>query len=306
MKNSHAKAVLFAMLANVIFGFSFMFSRIALGITTPFIMLSWRFVTTFAMMSVIAAFFARRKGSAPQGVDWKRFDLKGRSILPLLALGLVQPVGYFFCESYGISLTNATFSGVIIALIPIVAIIGGVLFLHERPKKLQVSFAILSITGVILMTIQQQEAGQIRPLGVLLLFGAVITGAYYNVLSRKTSEAFSAFERTFVMMGVAAVVFTVIALIQTRNDLSRYIEPLAHPEFILSILYLSVLSSVVAFMALNYANGVLPVARTTSFANLTTVVSLLAGVVFLHEPFTPVSLLASIMIVTGVYGIQRI
>ena len=56
---------------------------------------------------------------------------------------------------------------------------------------------------------------------------------------------------------------------------------------------------------LNYANSYLPVAKTTAFCNLTTVISLFAGVVFLGEPFGPVSLAASVMIVLGIWGVQR-
>jgi drug/metabolite transporter (DMT)-like permease len=69
--------------------------------------------------------------------------------------------------------------------------------------------------------------------------------------------------------------------------------------------YLSCLSSVVAFLLLNYANTELPVAQTSVFCNLTTVISLLAGVLFLGEPFGPVSLLASAVIIIGVWGVQR-
>ena len=58
-------------------------------------------------------------------------------------------------------------------------------------------------------------------------------------------------------------------------------------------------------MLLNYANNYLPVAKTTAFCNLTTVISLFAGVIFLGEPFGALSLLASVMIVLGIWGVQK-
>lgn len=308
MNKSNFRALFCAALGNIIFGFSFMFSRIALVCTKPFIMLMYRFVITFLLLGLIALFAAHREKNTArnaQGIHWLRFDLRGRNILPLLGLGLIQPVGYFLCESYGISMTNATFSGVIIALVPIVAIASGAISLHEIPRKSQIAFSLVSIAGVILMTLQQRSAGQIRPLGVILLFGAVLTGAYFNVLSRRFSAQFSVLERTMVMMGMAAAGFTLLALLQVKGDTAQLTEPLRHPEFLGAIAYLSVCSSIVAFMALNYANNDLPVAKTTAFANLTTVVSLFAGVIFLKEPFNAVSLLASAMIIAGIWGSQR-
>lgn len=304
-KAHHYPALICAALGNSIFGFSFMFSRIALDVADPFVMLMYRFDLAFLTLSIITLFAARKSRRGSMENSWMRFDLRGRSLLPLIGLGLIQPVAYFLCESYGISLTNATFSGVMIALIPIIAILGGALVLHEIPRLGQIGFCLLSIAGVVLMTLQQQADGQIQLLGVVLLFGAVVTGAAFNVLSRKLSTQYSVLERTEVMMGMAALIFTVLAFWQTQGDAAQLLAPLKSAGFLASMVYLSLCSSIVAFMALNYANNDLPVAKATAFENLTTIISLFAGVIFLHEPFSAVSLLASVMIVAGIWGTQR-
>lgn len=299
-------ATLGALAGNSIFGFSFMFSRMALGITTPFVMLMVRFILAAALLCVIA-FFAAKKGdrrTADGDIHWLRFSLRGRPLRPLLALGLVQPVAYFLCESYGISMTNATFSGVIIALVPIVALIAGALVLREIPSRAQVGWSVFSIGGVMLMTLQQSAEGAIRPLGVLMLFGAVVSGVTFNILSRRMSAQFSALERTTVMMVVAAAIFTALAVWECRGDWVRLLAPLSSGTFLVSMLYLSVLSSIMAFLFINFASNTLPVAKTTAFCNLTTAISMFAGVVFLHEPFGLLSLLASAMIILGVWKVQ--
>lgn len=299
-------ATIGALIGNSIFGFSFMFSRMALGVTSPFVMLMVRFILAALLLGVVA-FFAARKGdrrTADGEIHWLRFDLRGKPLAPLLALGIVQPVMYFLCESYGISMTNATFSGVIIALVPIVALVAGVLFLREIPSRMQVIWSLVSILGVMLMTLQQSAEGAIRPLGVVMLFGAVVSGVTFNILSRRMSGQFSALERTVVMMAVAAVVFTVLAVCECRGDFARLTAPLQDGMFMLSMLYLSVLSSIVAFLMINFASNTLPVAKTTAFCNLTTAISMFAGVVFLHEPFGLMSLAASAMIILGVWKVQ--
>jgi drug/metabolite transporter (DMT)-like permease len=217
----------------------------------------------------------------------------------------VQPVAYFLCESYGISLTNSVLSGVIIALVPIVALIFGVIFLSEKPRRAQVGYCALSIVGVIAMTLQQSSGGDIHPIGVVLLFGAVLTGVLFNIISRKTADTFSALERTYVMMLVAAVCFTALAMLECRGNMIWMLAPLTSGRFLGAMLYLSLASSIMAFLLLNFANGELPVGKVTAFCNLTTVISVFAGVVFLGEPFTVISLIASVVIIVGVWGVQK-
>ncbi|MBR4040525.1 MAG: DMT family transporter [Clostridia bacterium] len=299
-------ATLGALIGNSIFGFSFMFSRMALGITTPFVMLMYRFILAAVLLGIIACFAAKKgdRRAADGSIHWLRFHLRGSSLAPLLVLGLVQPVAYFLCESYGISMTNATFSGVIIALVPIVALCAGALVLREIPGRAQVGWSVFSIAGVVLMTLQQSAEGAIRPLGVAMLFGAVISGVTFNILSRRLSGAFSALERTTVMMIVASVIFTVLALIECRGDLARLLAPLGSAAFLGAMVYLSVFSSIIAFLFINFASNTLPVAKTTAFCNLTTAISMFAGVVFLREPFGMLSLVASVMIIVGVWKVQ--
>ena len=299
-KKSVLPVTLAALAGNGIFGFSFMFSRIALTQASPFVMLMYRFLIAFAAINLVAL-WSRRTGRQ----DWLRFQLHWKSAGPLAALGLVQPVVYFLCESYGISLTNATVSGVIIALIPIMALAAGFLFMGERPSWQQVGFSLLSIGGVVVMTLQQSADGAVQPLGSLLLVGAVACGAAFNIMSRRLSGAFSALERTYVMMLIAAAAFTALAAIETRGNAALLLAPLTSLPFMGSMLYLSLFSSILAFLCLNYAATILPVGKSTAFCNVTTVLSVFAGVVFLQEPVSLISLVAAAVIIVGVIGVQK-
>ena len=293
-------ATLAALIGNGISGFSFMFSRMALSIASPFVLLMYRFSAALLLLSLVALWAHKT-----QRTDDFRFALGGRNVLPLLLLGLVQPVLYFLCESYGVSLTNATVSGVIIALIPIAALAGGALFMHERPSRGQVGYSLLSIAGVIVMTLQQSAGGDVAPLGILLLLGAVVTGAAFSLLSRRLARDFSALERTYVMMLVATLCFTLLAVLENSADTQSLFSPLKSSRFLLSTIYLSVFSSVLAFLCLNFAATVLPVSKTTAFCNITTVLSVFAGVVFLGESINTVSVIAAAVIIAGVFGVQK-
>ena len=192
MNRGEKLGTLAAIIGNSIFGFSFMFSRIALGVTSPFVMLTYRFILAFVLLNAVALWSVKMRKPAPERpgeVDWMRFDLRGRPVLPLLLMGIVQPVGYFLCESYGISLSNSTFAGVIIATGPLAALVAGIFTLHEIPKKSQTVFSLISIIGVILMTLQQRAEGEVKIAGIILLIGAVTCGTSFAIISRKLSGA---------------------------------------------------------------------------------------------------------------------
>lgn len=292
-KTNTNKAMAAAFMANFIFGFSFIFSKMGLSATSPSILLAYRFITAVVVMTLLIA------------TKKVKFNIKGKNIMPLLLIGLFQPVIYFICESYGLIYTTATFSAVMIALVPIASLAFGALFLGEIPSFMQVVFSILSIVGVVLMAFQESSTGSVQLIGIFILIGAIISAVGFNVTSRKYSSQFSAFERTYFMFVLGGIFFSEMALVENYGHFERFIEPLSSPTFLVSIFYLSILSSIAAFLMMNYSTTYLPVARTTAFSNIITVVSVFAGIVFLHEGADLVSIISSIMIIVGVWGVQK-
>ncbi len=290
---SDQKAILAAFVCNFLWGLSFMSSRIALDSAPVLIVLSHRFLLAFLVMSIFTV-----TGRA-------NLHLRGKSLRPLLLLGLMQPVIYFFGELYGILHSTTIFSGVMISIIPIAGVLAAVLILKEYPTIRQIFFSILAVSGVIGIGFLSKSSGSLEFTGVLGLLVAVSAAVAYTILNRSIAGSYSAFERTYVMMGVGAVVFTVIAAVSVKGQIRTYLQPFSTWSYAAAILYLGVLCSVVCFFLSCYTITRLSVARATVFANLTTAVSVLAGALILHEPFPPVGILCCGLILTGIYGVQR-
>ena len=284
-------ATLAALTAQVIFGFSFLFTKIALRSATPFVLLADRYLIAFLVMTVIVI-VTKTRLCFTKGL-WK-----------LLLMSLFQPVLYFLFETYGIQMTSSSFSAVMIAMIPVISMISGIFLLKEIPTPMQYVFTALSVAGVIFMAYLGTSSGTVTPLGILLLFGAVVSSVGYNIISRQLSTEFTALERTYAMMLIGFLVFMGIALVETRGNLVSVLMPFRNTGFLSGVLYLGVISSVLAFFLMNYANSYLPVSKTTIFSNLTTVVSVFAGVCFLKEPFSRQAFFATLLIVVGVWGVQ--
>lgn len=293
------KALLAALLGNSIFGFSFLFSKIALEITIPSVMLAIRFTTAFVVLNIIV--LAGRMIKKKNGTPLIEFSLKGKPWKSILLLAIFQPVIYFFAESNGIALTSSAFAGTIIAVVPLAGVIFDVVIMHEKVSKKQMICSFASIAGVIITTIGA-EGMKSSSMGVLLLLIAVSSGAFFYVFSKKSGEYYNPLERTYVMFGIGSAAYVILGLIQSAGKFEALILPAVTSfAFWRSILYLSVVSSIGAFMLLNFCSSYISVSEASIFANFTTVISIIAGVVIMKEPFTLAQVIGAVIIVGSVY-----
>ena len=287
------KALLAVIIGNSIFGFSFLFSKIALELTIPSVMLAVRFTVAFLALN-LAVLIGKTTGKF-------EFTLKNKPLKNVLLLALFQPCIYFVAESYGITYTSSAFAGTIIAVIPIAGLICDVLIMHTKVSQKQVLCSVGSVVGVIITTLGAQNMKS-STLGVLLLLVAVMAGALFYVFSKKAGEYFNALERTYVMFASGSLVYIMLALFECRGQYAELILPaVSNPSFWGCILYLSIVSSVIAFLILNFGSSYVSVSEASIFANLTTVISIVAGVVFVNETFTLWQIIGAIIIIGSVY-----
>lgn len=290
---SFRKAVLAAVGVYILWGFTFLASKVGQVIATPFVLLAYRFDIAVVILLI------------PIILGKAKINLKGKNIKMLLLLGLFEPCVYFIGEQYGLKYSNTAFSGVMIAMIPIVTLVMSAVFLKDRPSRAQWLFSILSIAGIVVITLAENSGGSVSVLGVAFLVVAVLTGAAYGVVSRGISDEFSVYERTFVMQLMGAIFFTTLAVIEHRSDLGALIRPLADADFVLAALYLAVFASVIGYWLFNYAVSNAPMANVVILCNLTTVVSVLTGVLLLKEPFSLLSAAAMLAVLIGIWGVQK-
>ena len=286
------KGMLAAGVAYTIFGLSYLFSKMALEVAEPAILLCARFSVTLIALNILTA----------TGV--LKLNLRGKSLVGPILLGLLQPALYFVLENYGLKYTSTSFTGMVSSVSPVFSAVLGAVLLRERPNVKQWVAILVTIAGVMLVSLGG-SGGQNTLLGCLCLLGAYFSGAYYTILVRRLTKTYTPFELTYVMFTVGFVFFAALALIQYRGGTFAALgAALSHPNFIVSIVYLGAVASVGAYLLSNYSLSRLPVARSTIFTSLSTVVSVLSGIVIMKDPFTPVSLLAFALILLGVWGVN--
>lgn len=258
---------------------------------TPFHLLGFRFAIAFFCLSILRI----------TGII--NINLRAKNLKKLFILALFQPGVYFICETTGMLYTTSSEAGMMIALIPVAVTILAALILNEKPTLIQSIFVILSVAGVFVIILNRGVSPlDANYLGLILLGGAVIAAGFYNIISRQLSLEFKPVEITYVMMGFGALLFNLIGLYRKNFELSSYFNLLGNTDVLISVIYLGVFSSVVAFFMMNYTLSKITAAESAVFANLTTVVSIIAGVVFRNEPFFKFQAAGAVLIIIGVWG----
>jgi len=316
LQMSHTLSMIAGIAYASIFGFSFLVTKNALAVLDPMELIFIRFLLAALLMSLLAL------------LRVQRIDFKGKSLKILLIMCLFQPVLYFIFETYGVNESSTSMAGIIIGAIPALVAVLGAIFLKEKTDRRQTFGLALSIVGVVAVVLAGAGGGSASggqegtTRGLLFLLGAMVSAAFFNVLSRKASGTFTDFERTFAMMWSGAITFGLIVLVRWLTG-SLGVAPsgivpqrLPFVPALLSlvrragsvwyaILYLGVLSSVVAFFLINYTLSSLKASQSAVFSDLVTVITVLAGVLIRKEPLNLAQGLGGLLIVCGVWFTNR-
>ena len=197
------------------------------------------------------------------------------------------------------------FTGVVLSLVPILAMGLSALFLKEFPTLRQTLFSFLLVVGVIIITLAGSASGVIQPTGVLFVLSACILSAIYRVINRKAAGDFTAFERTYFTLCSSCLFFTADAVHELGDNAMKLLHYTTIPGFIIPVLVLSVFCSVTCNILVNYAAGKMSVGKLAAFSNLQTMWSMFAGVLFLREPFGVSSFIGSVLILYGIWKVTK-
>ena len=191
-----------------------------------------------------------------------------------------------------------------IATIPVFTVILSAIFLHEKITLRTFAWIMCSVAGAFIISISQTSSGAVQFKGIMLLMLAVLSASVFYLLSRSQSDAFTPFERTFIMLLMGFAYFTAQAAVRHGSEfVPLFIDGITDRYVLIPILYLSVLSSVVAFLLQNYSVTYLSLAKATVFENIIPVISVAAGVIFLGEPFSLIQLTGIVLILLGVWKV---
>lgn len=296
----------FAVLKNVIYGSSIFFtSRLTKNVDVLDV-LALRFLMSFSVLLLL-----KLSGLVKMNISLKDFSKKSgkRSMmLSLLLTGLFEPVLYMAFETLGISMTTNITAAVILSLTPVSCVICEFVFLHERIDLKKGIFLAIGMVGAIYIAINSQSDGRDSLWGILFILLAVITGALFVTFSRKSSASFNAMEITYFSCFMGAVAFNGINIIRhlINCDISGYFVPFMNADNLVGFVFLAIISTIIATGMNNFALARMQVSTMSAFTGLSTLVSIILGVMFNNEELHFYHNIGITLIMIRVIGIIRL
>ena len=271
MWNRRTTGHLAALFTIIIWGTTFISTKVLLVDFRPVEILFFRFVMGFAALFLVCPH--RMKG------------VGRRQELTFVLAGLCGICLYYLLENIALTYTMASNVGVIISVAPFFTAILSRLFLKSE-GKLRANFFIgfvVAMAGVALISFNGSRM-ELNPVGDLLAVLAAFVWACYSILTRRISSfgcpVILTTRRTFFY----GILFMVPALF--LFDFEAGLERFADTTYLLNILYLGLGASALCFVTWNLAVKVLGAVRTSVYIYMVPVITVVTSVLVLKEPVT--------------------
>ena len=253
---------------GIAWGSSYLFIKIGVETLTPFTLVAGRLAIGAAVLAIVlkATGAVMPRHRAPY---WHLFVVG--------LLGIVIP---FFLITWGEQSIDSGLAAILNGTVPLFVIVLAAMVLADEPITVNRLVGLLiGFAGVVLITSPSlgEGAGGTLP-GELALIGASISYAATGVYARRFVKDVDPLPSAFLEVGYAFVVTLVLAFVFER--------PLAtevQASTVLSVAWLGLIGSGLAFMAFFFLLGRWGATRTSSVAYLLPVVGIILGVLVRGE-----------------------
>ena len=274
MKNPQAAGHLSALVTILIWGTTFISTKVLLVAFEPVEILFIRFVLGLIALVIVCPH--RLRGTTP------------RQELTFAAAGLCGVCLYYLLENIALTYTLASNVGVILSVAPFfTAILSHVVF--QGTEKLRPSFFggfVLAMAGIALISFNG-SALALNPLGDLLALLAALVWACYSILTRKISAYGYSTLITTRRVFCYGIAFMIPAMF--LFDVQWQLSALAQPVYLLNLVFLGLGASALCFVTWNTAVKLLGPVRTSVYIYMTPVITVVTSALILHEPVTPLA-----------------
>jgi drug/metabolite transporter (DMT)-like permease len=272
----------------LIWGSTYLGMRVAVESMPPFLMAGVRFLTAGALLF---GFLQLRGAAWPSRRQWTTNAIIGTFLL-LGGNGLVA-----WSEQFLPSGITALLIGVSPLFIVLTewAWPGGV-----RPTAVTMGALLLGFVGVAWLAAPWENAahGGLHLGGVLAILGACVSWAVGSIYSRHAKHGAEPFLASALQMLGGGAALSLAALL--HGDFARFEVAAVTRSSWLAFGYLIAIGSLVGFSTFVWLMKHSTPARVSTYAYVNPVVAVFLGWLILHEPITPRTIVASVVIVASV------
>ena len=286
-------------IAGVVFaalvGFSFLSVKVCVPVASTIEIVTFRY--NFAFIGV-SALVLLRFAKLPK--------LKGKKKAALFwSAGFY--VLFMILQAAGLIFSTSVEGAVMFAIIPIITKVIAGIFLGEKSTWKQNIFVGLSVMALIIMIVLGAGDLTISIIGVVILTASSLSLALSNVFMRYVRKLYSPFDISYTIAALGFIAFNIgyfAYMISTRGSILPYFGPCANTAFVLATLYLGIPCIVASAWLMSYMLAHMEAVKATIFGNLSTAVSIVAGIMVLGEPFAYYNIICTAVIIAGVIGVS--
>ena len=296
----NAFAHITAFIVAMIWGSTFISTKVLiLSGLSPVQIFTLRFIVAYIMLLGMMALTAKQgKGN----FSWFADNWKDEALM--VALGITGGSAYFFTENEALRFGTATNVSLIVCSCPLfTTMLYRLLVKDVRLSRLQVTGAIIAFIGMVVVVLNGHFVLHLSPLGDSLAFGACLCWAVYSILMKYVTERYSSvfITRKVFFYGVLTILpyYLFVPGLPSWNVLT-------HPVVIGNLLFLSVVASLICFVAWNWALHHLGAIVVTNYVYVNPISTIVFAAWILHESITGYFIVGSLLILLGMYQSNQI
>lgn len=292
-KKTNIKAYSAAIFFSVLVGFSFLGIKTCVPLANSLEILVHRYNFAFLALLLILVFRVAK------------LNLRGKPKRNLFLTAAFY-IGFMVLQVIGLCFSTSIEGSIIFAIVPIIAQIIASIFLGEKATLSQNILVCLSVVSLVVMIIMGSGSLHFHPVGITLLLLSSVSMAISNVFMRYVREQYTPIEisAAIIVMGCAAFNLAFLIYGLFSGTLHTYFEPFRYLRFIIATAYLGVGCILVSAQTMSYLLSKMAAVKATIFGNVSTAISIIAGVLVLGEPLLPYHIICAVLIIAGVVGLS--
>lgn len=283
-EDNQTRGHLLAVFTVLIWGTTFVFTKVLLETFTPIEIMITRFVLGFLALLIV-------------GKGWMKAKERKHELY-FIGAGITGVTLYFLLENIALTYASASLIGVVVSVAPLfTALMTKLFYREEKIGKFFFLGFLCAITGVALVSVSGVNDLDFSPLGGILAVLASLVWGIYSVLIRKISkfgyETVSVTGRIFFY----GLIFLIPAGIW--DGFPHGIMPWFTMFNFLGLLFLGFGASAACFVTWNKAVSILGPVKTSVYIYAVPVVTIAFSMLFLKETMTPVMAIGTILALFG-------
>jgi len=274
----------------VIWGSTYLLNKIAVNELPPFKIASIRFISAGVIIFIIAKLM---------GIS---LAITRKQLLNAIIAGFLFLTFGNGVVVWALKYVDSGFTALEISAQPLVVLLLMRILEGKKIQTMSVIGVVFGIVGIYLLVSQKEIISQEGTiLGIVMIFACMLSWGYGSLFVAKADLPSNYFVNTGYQMLTGGIMLFIVSQLfgETWSLPTEWSKPV---QF--SMIFLIIFGSIVAFTSFNYLLKAVSPEKVATSTYVNPIIALILGWYFLNEQITTQSIIAAVILLTGVYFIN--